>query len=324
MDANSLAYIKAVNGTNGKSCVDSFRDEMIQQYNEANKNVITEFSILINSDKAKSVKINNTPSKVLIKYNKKEIQVKAFINALNTGDYIYYTDEEAENNHIYLNTSLPKRIRDYEYHLVEECQQTLSFPFTNVVTPCIADNSGYGVKLNNATEFTIGSMSNIKVKVQENDVTRKIRPNMRFIFNHSEFGIYEVKDITVYQTGILLLTCDKSLYRPQSDDLENNIADCGVLPDEPTEEPKPVTYNIIGCDSDNMVINTTEIFTLEPKNNNVEWKLNEEYEVGVAEIVSKGDSDCTVKCLKADNVFELKALIDNEEVGSRVIFTSKR
>lgn len=209
--------------------------------------------------------------------------------------------------------------------MATECNQELYFPDLSLdAIPCTATNSGYGVKLNNTTEFTIGSMSNIKIKVQSNEITRKIKPNRRFIFNHSEHGIYEIKDIEVYNTGILLFTCDKSLYRPQYDDLENNIADCGVLPDEPTEEPKPATYNIIGCDSDNMVINTTEIFTLEPSNNNVEWRLNEEYEVGVAEIVSTNDSSCTVKCLKVDNVFELKALIDNKEVGSRVIFTSKR
>ncbi|WP_195966744.1 hypothetical protein [Clostridium sp. 1001283B150210_160208_E6] len=324
MDANSLAYIKAVNGTNGKSCVDSFRDEMIQQYNEANKNVITEFSILINSDKAKSVKINNTPNKVLIKYNKKEIQVKAFVNSLNSGDYIYYTDEEAERNHIYLNTSTPKRIRDYEYHLVEECEQELSFSFTKNPIPCIAEGESYGVKITGGTEFNAQVDTKVKVTVQDNAETRKLKPDHRFIFNNSEYGIYKIGDITVYNNGLLTFTCQKDQYQKGYDDLENNIAYNGVIPDEPTEEPKPVTYKIIGCDSDNMVINTTEIFTLEPQNNNVEWKLNEEYEVGVAEIISTNDSSCTVKCLKADNVFELKALIDNEEVGSRVIFTSKR
>lgn len=208
--------------------------------------------------------------------------------------------------------------------MATECNQLLSFSFTKNPIYCIAEGESYGVKITGGTEFNAQVDTKVKVTVQDNEETRKLKPDHRFIFNHSEYGIYKIGDITVYKSGLLTLTCQKDQYQKGYDDLENNIAYNGVIPDEPTEEPKPVAYKILGCDSDNMVINTAEIFTLEPQNNNVEWKLNEEYEVGVAEIISTNDSSCTVKCLKADNVFELKALIDNEEVGSRVIFTSKR
>lgn len=205
-----------------------------------------------------------------------------------------------------------------------ECEQELCFAFIENPIPCIAEGESYGVKITGGTEFNAQVDTKVKVTIPDNVETRKLKPDHRFIFNNSEYGIYKIGDITVYNNGLLVLTCQKDQYQKGYDDLENNIAYNGIIPDEPTEEPKPVTYKILGCDSDNMVINTTEIFTLKPSNNNVEWKLNEEYEVDVAEIVSTNDSSCTVKCLKADNVFELKALIDNEEVGSRVIFTSKR
>lgn len=251
--------------------------------------------------------------------NKEDRQLNVVTEAIiNKGSYVKF------NNKMYLVIS---EIANHISHLktrVRYCNQLLSFPFTKNPIYCIAEGESYGVKITGGTEFNAQVDTKVKVTVQDNEETRKLKPDHRFIFNHSEYGIYKIGDITVYKSGLLTLTCQKDQYQKGYDDLENNIAYNGVIPDEPTEESKPVTYNIIGCDSDNMVINTTEIFTLEPKNNNVEWKLNEEYEVGVAEIVSKGDSDCTVKCLKADNVFELKALIDNEEVGSRVIFTSKR
>lgn len=225
---------------------------------------------------------------------------------------IYLVMSEVDNHYYYKTCTL------------RECGQELSFSFTHNPIPCIAEGESYGVKITGGTEFNAQVDTKVKVTIPDNVETRKLKPDHRFIFNHSEYGIYKIGDVTVYKNGLLILTCQKDQYQKGYDDLENNIAYNGIIPDEPTEEPKPVTYNIIGCDSDNMVINTTEIFKLEPSNNNVEWKLNEEYEVGVAEIVATNDSSCTVKCLKADNVFELKALIDNEEVESRVIFTSKR
>lgn len=331
MNIDSLKYIKAINGTLNKSCVDSFRDEMIEQYNEANKNVITEFSILINSDKAQDVKINDMPSKVLIKYNKKEIQVKSFVNALNTGDYIYYFDKESNKNYVYLNTSVPKRIRDYEYHTVEECGQELYFPDLSLdAIPCTATNSGYGVKLNNTTEFTIGSMSNIKIKVQSNEITRKIKPNRRFIFNHSEHGIYEIKDIEVYNTGILLFTCDKSLYRPQYDDLENNVADSthGSEDIKPPIDDQVKTYSIKGCPNDEMVLGKTETFTLEPPTDGVTWVINNELSINtnVAEIVSQDTNSCVVKCNVGDDCFEIQAIKDKQVINSnkKLILTARR
>ncbi len=326
MNIDSLKYIKAINGTLNKSCVDSFRDEMINQYNEANKNVITEFSILINSDKAQDVKINDMPSKVLIKYNKKEIQVKSFINALNTGDYIYYFDKESNKNHVYLNTSIPKRIRDYEYHLVEECGQELCFSFTKNPIPCIAQGESYGVKITGGTEFNTQVDTKVKVTVQNNEETRKIKPDHRFIFNHSEYGVYKIGDVTVYNHGLLVFTCQKDEYMQQHDDLENNIAFNGDI--KPPIDDQVKTYSIKGCPNDEMIMGKTETFTLEPPTDGVTWVINNELSINpnVAEIVSQDTNTCVVKCNVGDDCFEIQGIKDKQVINAnkKLILTARR
>lgn len=243
---------------------------------------------------------------------------------VDVGSYLIYDDG------IYLVDGFNK---DYinPKGVATECGQELYFPDLSLdVIPCTATNSGYGVKLNNTTEFTIGSMSNIKIKVQSNEITRKIKPNRRFIFNHSEHGIYEIKDIEVYNTGILLFTCDKSLYRPQYDDLENNVADSthGSEDIKPPIDDQVKTYTIKGCPNDEMIMGKTETFTLEPPTDGVTWVINNELSINpnVAEIVSQDTNSCVVKCNIGDDCFEIQAIKDKQVINSnkKLILTARR
>ena len=243
---------------------------------------------------------------------------------VDVGSYLIYDDG------IYLVDGFNK---DYinPKGVATECGQELYFPDLSLdVIPCTATNSGYGVKLNNTTEFTIGSMSNIKMKVQSNEITRKIKPNRRFIFNHSEHGIYEIKDIEVYNTGILLFTCDKSLYRPQYDDLENNVADSTHSSEDikPPIDDQIKTYSIKGCSNDEMIMGKTETFTLEPPTDGVTWVINNELSINsnVAEIVSQDTNSCVVKCNVGDDCFEIQAIKDKQVINAnkKLILTARR
>lgn len=243
---------------------------------------------------------------------------------VDVGSYLIYDDG------IYLVDGFNK---DYinPKGVATECGQELYFPDLSLdVIPCTATNSGYGVKLNNTTEFTIGSMSNIKIKVQSNEITRKIKPNRRFIFNHSEHGIYEIKDIEVYNTGILLFTCDKSLYRPQYDDLENNVADSTHSSEDikPPIDDQIKTYSIKGCSNDEMIMGKTETFTLEPPTDGVTWVINNELSINpnVAEIVSQDTNSCVVKCNVGDDCFEIQAIKDKQVINAnkKLILTKRR
>lgn len=319
MDLTTLEYIKSINGTIGKTSMDSFRDEMIEQYNTANKNVITEFSVLINSDKAKNVLINDTPSRVLIKYNKKEIQMKSFVNGVKPGDYVSYDDEMSGYRHIYLCVGLPQRIRDYDYHLVKECNNSISLSFTSNPIPCVVAGESYGVKLNNTTQFDLNVDTKVKIEVAENSNTKKIKPDHRIIFNNSEHGIYKIGDITTYKQGVLAFTCQKDKYMKGYDDLENNLAYNGVMePSEPSEPPKEIVYSILG--EDNIVLNKTQTYTLEPSSGVVSWAISDNT---VAEIVENNYYSVTIKALKGDDYFELIANIDGQEI-KKDVFTSKR
>lgn len=207
-----------------------------------------------------------------------------------------------------------------------ECEQELCFSFIGNPIPCIAQGESYGVKITGGTEFNTQVDTKVKVTVQNNEETRKIKPDHRFIFNHSEYGVYKIGDVTVYNHGLLAFTCQKDEYMPQHDDLENNIAFNGDI--KPPIDDQIKTYLIKGCPNDEMVLGKTETFTLEPPIDGVTWIINNELSINpnVAEIVSQDTNSCVVKCNVGDDCFEIQAIKDKQVINSnkKLILTARR
>lgn len=207
-----------------------------------------------------------------------------------------------------------------------ECEQELCFSFIGNPIPCIAQGESYGVKITGGTEFNTQVDTKVKITVQNNEETRKIKPDHRFIFNHSEYGVYKVGDVTVYNHGLLLFTCQKDEYMSQHDDLENNIAFNGDI--KPPMDDQVKTYSIKGCPNDEMVMGKTETFTLEPPTDGVTWMINNELSINtnVAEIVSQDTNSCVVKCNVGDDCFEIQAIKDKQVINAnkKLILTARR
>lgn len=207
-----------------------------------------------------------------------------------------------------------------------ECEQELCFSFIGNPIPCIAQGESYGVKITGGTEFNTQVDTKVKITIQSNEETRKIKPDHRFIFNHSEYGVYKIGDVTVYNHGLLVFTCQKDEYMPQHDDLENNIAFNGDI--KPPIDDQIKTYSIKGCSNDEMIMGKTETFTLEPPTDGVTWKINNELSINpnVAEIVSQDTNGCVVKCNVGDDCFEIQAIKDKQVINAnkKVVLTARR
>ena len=189
------------------------------------------------------------------------------------------------------------------------CNETLNAKGWEKTIPCRVEGESYGVKIIANNEFRQNVDTKVAVTVQDNDFTRKIQPNTRFIFNRSEHGVYEIGDITVYVRGLITFICRKSEYR-QEDDLENNIAFNGIV----KEETDSQTYAISG--QEEIKKGKSYIYTITPENENVTWEVSD---TTSAEIKTE-NGQCTLTPLKREDYIVLTAKIDGVIVDTKDIY----
>lgn len=309
----NLSYIRKINGTYGKTCRQAIIDDMLTQYEEANKNVITEFDVLINGSKAKKVFIDNTPSKVLMEYkNNKNTsdsdfmwEVKNYPNLVKIGSCLMHTNEVTGVDDYYLCMSKPMNKRGYDVNYFQHCNQKIKLN-EDLEIPCIAEGESYGVKIfSSSSEILSDVDTKIKVTVQRNSITENIPLNTRFIFGNSKMGIYVVGDISTYNNNLLTFTCKKGNYMEGYDDIKNGIAYNGDLPsiDEPTT---PIEYTISGADS--IRKGQTETYTI--SNPDGEWEIEDHSDS--VEIISQDSSQIQIKCNVYGDFITLKYLVVGE------------
>lgn len=306
----NLSYIRKINGTYGKSCRQAIIDDMLIQYEEANKNVVTEFDVLINSSKAKKVFIDNTPSKVLMEYkNNKNTsdsdfmwEVKNYPNLVKIGSCLMHTNEVTGVDDYYLCMSKPMNKRGYDVNYFQHCNQKIKLN-EDLEIPCIAEGESYGVKIfSSSSEILSDVDTKIKVTVQRNSITENIPLNTRFIFGNSKMGIYVVGDISTYNNNLLTFTCKKGNYMEGYDDIKNGIAYNGDLP----SVDEPIEYTISGADK----IRKGQIETYTISNPGGTWEI-EDYSDSI-EIISQDSSQIQIKCNVYGDFITLKYLVNKE------------
>ena len=231
--------------------------------------------------------------------DKKLIYYSPLINKISIGDYVKY-----DENTICLINDLQK-FNNYPYGEGLLCNQKLKWKDKNGVHEyaCYCKNDSYGVKDSYSGSKLEVSETKLKIYVQFNNETENIKENMRFMFNNREQDIYKVITAsTVINENLLILTCENDSYRPQDDDLENNLAYNELekkqeeKPTEPTE-PKPIqSYEIIGMDSVKHKNNYT--YTLNPVNSNCVWELDEIDIDCTANIVNQTHDSVTVYAIE--------------------------
>lgn len=236
------------------------------------------------------------------------------------GDEIIYNDE------YYL------VITDIDYHYyyksckIKKCNNVLKWKYYGKIYefPCILSNDSYGVKVLSDNDYIRTQNIKSQIIVQDNAITRKIIPDMRFIFNHSEFDIYNIIDINRSMTrGVITFTSEKSILQVE-DNLKDNIAFSKVLYDEENELDKtpilPSTYTINGVNEFNQETKST--FTLNPLRDCV-FYIDDFDTENIANIISDdGKGTCIIygKPNRSNNWFVLyaKDLEGNELITKEI------
>lgn len=156
--------------------------------------------------------------------------------------------------------------------------------------PCLTTNDSYGVKVLSDNDYVRSQNIKLQILVQANNDTNMVIPDMRFIFNNSEFDIYSVVDInSSIIKGVLTFTCEKSVLQPQ-DDLKNNLAFNPILSNY-KDNSKELVIN--GLDE----INQEQDY-LYTSNIEGEFYLDDFTSNNIAYIVEKDSTSCKIHTLK--------------------------
>lgn len=234
---------------------------------------------------------------------------------IQNGSYVVYDDE------YYINTN--KKVDNHYAYLgckITLCNQRLKWKGLpkewEEGYPCYMSNDSYGSKQSRSNDFISEIDTKMKILVQSNEYTKKLRRDMRFVFNKSEFDIYKITDITTSTSnGIISIIAAKDTLRKE-DDLENNLAFNEPRVQKPKEEKKE--YSIVGEES--VRVGKSYNYTFEPKGD-VTFAIDD---TDVAEITEVNGNTCTVLVKVKDEIFNLNLVNDkNNVLINKIIYTTK-
>lgn len=254
----------------------------------------------------------------------KTIKTKSFMvrpdTHVDAGAYIIYDiDDSKKDEKSYI-------ITEYEDNLISpeargtRCNQKLKLP--NLPSdfregfPCIVANDSYGSKLLSDNELLTMSDEKCNIVVQANQYFLSVKPNHRFIFMNSKYGIFRVFSInTSFKDGTITYICRKDLYKDGLDDLENNLA---WQSDYMTEDDLEINSGaIVGEDS----VRVGEIKTFKMTGEmEIVWEITDP---DVCNIETSGDKYCNIKAIKPNGVCILVAKNGANVVAQRVIITER-
>ena len=200
------------------------------------------------------------------------------------------------------------------YATVRYCNQVIKFP-NGATLPCVAQGESYGVKMTATNDVVLETDTKVKVVIGDMPLVRTIHPDFRMIFGNSTQGIYRVGDMTMYKKGLIEFTCKKDKYMQGLDDLENNIAwQPDYNYDDKAVAQTEIDYDITGTreilagKEYEYVLTPNALCSFAIDNQNVTVEKMTTYSI-------------TIKCNKPNEIFKLKAMIDDIVVAEKTIIT---
>lgn len=281
------------------------------------------FEKQLKSPEGRDIEIDGVPVRGIL-YNKtnpySDKEYRTLSVSLDTkikrGSYVLFNDEYYLNTNdvdiyadAYLSCKITKCVRVLKIRgLGERLEQGF---------PCIMSNDSYGSKQNRSNDFLSEIDTKMKIVVQENEFTKLLKRDMRFMFNNSEFDIFRVIDITTsVQPGLIVMTCLKDAYRIE-DDLVNGFAFNALTIDNILEEPKEIS--ITGAES--IKVKKDAIYTVTPEDEKYVFSIDDET---ICEIINTTNNSCTVKALLKDEICVLEAKGETSgAIATKTIYTIK-
>lgn len=235
---------------------------------------------------------------------------------IGVGDYI--TDR-------YENVWICTQYEDYPIikNSITPCNHMLTFQRNERIykLPCVLmdKTSVYSSGIDNGKILAIAN-DQIMVLVPDNDITKMISTDERFIFMNDKNAIYKsTKTDRLLNMGVLQIKMKHDTYNPNTDNLELNIANYKKSENPTPETPsEPISINIKGESSINIFTSpqdyTIEIYQDgEIVNKKVEFVLSN----NLATIISQDGYACSIKMNSNYNYGKviLKAtLIENKTI----------
>jgi hypothetical protein len=263
MNIDDLKYYTTINGLRGyKSEKDALIGEMVRDYDIAHQNLITRYSVIRNTIDGKDIFINfsDTPTRGVIGVKKRngatsdmEEIVQVDPNLIKRGSYISFKYNETDTLNNYIVTSRIEKKNGYDEGVFLICNNCLNAKGWDKPICAYFNNSSYGDKGVLDTDFLTSIDGKLYCLIQDNDITKNIPLDMRFIFDHDKNEVYKVVKTETTVTGLHKLrriTFDKDTTQEAKDDFANNIAynsflDTGGINPQPTPSN---SWNIISDD----------------------------------------------------------------------------
>ena len=330
MNKDNLDYIRKINGTDtNKTMKENYIDDMVDDYEIAKIDVITRFSVRVNTSDAIDVFINKNEASIksVIDIKRKytasaeqEETIQTYPNLIKTGDYLKFARNKTDSLNNYIITSEINKYNGYDEGVFLKCNQTISWKDSSgkvYCYPCNVQNDSYGAKILLSNDAFGEVSQKCKVTIQNNEDTLKhLRPDFRFILASSDTDIYKVgtRDVGI-DNGIITLTCSKEAKKDE-DDLKNNIAYNGMTNNEIDNGNSEQIYTITG--SSKLIKGKQQTYELNEEVQGIEWKLDEmSVDSELAEIVSYDNKTCilTTDCGDGEPV-TLSSYLNDKEVAS--------
>lgn len=224
---------------------------------------------------------------IRIKNDDSDFNEKYFIllprQEIKCGNYICYDDRDFIISEIERNSLSPVAKGQW-------CNQKLTWKGLGFNIPCFITNDAYGSKILTDNSYLSSTDTKAKILVQDNEFTRHIKRDWRFIFNNSEFDIYRVIDVTrSMNTGIITLIVKKDKVMNE-DNLIDNIA---------FNEELASNKFVIKGNSQIKVKTSSSYFTDAPVDI---WEVDD---TSIATITVSNEHTCDVEAIMADEYFIL-------------------
>ena len=211
-----MDYYRKINGMFGTvSKIDYLQKQATKSVNKAHSHVLSTFEILVNSDKAEDIVVDNTTNtKCIFDYSKtskdtktelasytKEMWIE--VGIISVGSVVKHTDKVSLIENTYIVVSKQEDSNGYDLCYIQRCNNTLQFYDSSSTLhsiPCIISKGSISLD----EQKIISTLdSEIAVQISNTSITRQIKINDIYRIGIRNYYVTDINDITI--PGLLLL-----------------------------------------------------------------------------------------------------------------------
>jgi len=211
-----MDYYRKINGMFGTvSKIDYLQKQATKSVNKAHSHVLSTFEILVNSDKAEDIVVDNTTNtKCIFDYSKtskdtktelasytKEMWIE--VGIISVGSVVKHTDKVSLIENTYIVVSKQEDSNGYDLCYIQRCNNTLQFYDSSSTLhsiPCIISKGLISLD----EQKVISTLdSEIAIQISNTSITRQIPMNYVFKIGLRDYTVTDINDITV--NGLLLI-----------------------------------------------------------------------------------------------------------------------